>query len=130
MKIKCVVEIFVCLLKKQTKQQKQTQEHLLVYKYTWFCSDFIAAITAYGMLKKQEHLQELLRLQHPDKSCLCKDPASLVLQRKMHWDLVGTRLLSLLFICFAKSFAGCRVTIETALKAEQWFVENFCLERG
>lgn len=29
------VEIFVCLLKKQTKQQKQIQEHLLVYKYTW-----------------------------------------------------------------------------------------------
>lgn len=45
-------------------------------------------------------------------------------------ELVVTRLLSLLFTCFAKSFAGCRVTIKTALKTEQWFVENFCLGRG
>lgn len=33
------------------------------------------------MLEEQEHLQELLRLQAPDKSCIYKDTASLVLQR-------------------------------------------------
>lgn len=46
-RIKGVVEIFVWLLQKQTKQQKQIQEHLLVYKYTWgFFSDFVVPITA------------------------------------------------------------------------------------
>lgn len=39
-------------------------------------------------------------------------------------EIVVTRLLSLLFMCFASSFAGWRVTVEPALKAEQCFVET------
>lgn len=128
------VEIFVCLLKKQTKQQKQIQEHLLVYKYTWVCfffSDFVVPITAYASFSgvpKSRNISRKCSGYSTQIKAACatfiKIQPAYSCRGQMLWGTCGYQTLIPSFDVFFKPCAGWRVAVETAREAEQWFAEN------